>query len=59
MSNPIALFLDDLEELLTKHFKQDWDWRYESDQSLEIFSDSLDNMWGNHLTEWERRRYEK
>ena len=58
-SSRIDNFLYDLSSLLAKHFGNDWQWRYDSGQFLQISSGAMADMWDEGITDWERRRYEK
>ena len=40
-------FFDDLEAVLKKHFKKDWEWQYNThdDYQLVVFSETLAKLW--------------
>ena len=58
-SSRIDNFLYDLSSLLAKHFGNDWQWRYDSDQTLQISSGAMADMWDGRSIDWEGGRYEK
>lgn len=45
----VVEFFNDLEEVLREHFRDDWEWSYESDKPLTIFSGSLARLWDRYM----------
>ena len=63
-TEPNTDFFEDLERLLTKHFKEDWTWRYkDSGRPLTIYSESLADAWDKMVEEeatvWEESKWKQ
>ena len=42
-------FFEDLESILRKHLGDDWEWKYDGDHPLYIFSSKLSEMWEKEI----------
>lgn len=46
-------FFHDLEDVLIKHLTDDWEWKFDGNHPLLIFSEKLSQMWETEMGEWD------